>query len=238
MVRIALVVLRVIFKLPYWWFYRLKKYANKKVYPTIDEGYHFCHQIAQIIVKKARVDLVCTGLDNLPQNESYLITPNHQGIFDIVALFATHEKTVKYVLKKELTSTILVKDVVKALEFYPLDRKSIRDGARMVKKVTNEIQEGYTYCIFPEGTRSKKGNQLLEFKGGTFKVALKAKCPIVPVALIDCFQVFDNNTLKRVKAQIHYLKPIEYDEYKDLSTNDLANMVQSRIEAFIQQQGQ
>ena len=69
MVRIALVVLRVIFKLPYWWFYRLKKYANKKVYPTIDEGYHFCHQIAQIIVKKARVDLVCTGLDNLPQND-------------------------------------------------------------------------------------------------------------------------------------------------------------------------
>ena len=144
MKRIALVVLRVIFQLPYWRFYKLKSYANRKVYPTIDEGYHFCHQIAQIIIKKARVELECSGLENLPQDQSYLITPNHQGMFDIVALFATHDKTLKFVLKKELASTILIKDVAKTLEYYPLDRKSIRDGARMVKKVTQEIKEGYS----------------------------------------------------------------------------------------------
>ena len=237
MKRIALVVLRVIFQLPYWWFYKLKSYANRKVYPTIDEGYHFCHQIAQIIIKKARVELECSGLENLPQDQSYLITHNHQGMFDIVALFATHDKTLKFVLKKELASTILIKDVAKTLEYYPLDRKSIRDGARMVKKVTQEIKEGYSYCIFPEGTRSKKGNQLGEFKGGTFKIAAKSKCPVVPVALIDCFKVFDNNTIKKVKVQIHYLKPIEYEEYKELSTNELAQLVQKRISTFIKDKG-
>ena len=70
-----------------------------------------------------------------------------------------------------------------------------------------------------------------EFKGGTFKIALKSHCPIVPVAMIDCYQVFDNNTIKPVKAQIHYLKPIEYDEYKDLKTPEIAALVQSRIQA-------
>ena len=57
MKRIILVVLRCIFKLPYWWFYKLKQYQNKEKYPTIDEGYQFIHNVADEIVKKARVDL-------------------------------------------------------------------------------------------------------------------------------------------------------------------------------------
>lgn len=237
MKRIALVVIRVILKLPYWWFYKLKTYANKEKYPTIDNGYQFCHRIAGIIVKKARVELQCFGLENLPKENGYFITPNHQGLFDIVALFATHERTLKYVIKKELASTILIKDVAKVLEYYPLDRSSIRDGARMVKTVSQEIKNGYNYCIFPEGTRSKNKNQLGEFKGGTFKIAIRTKCPIVPVAMIDCYKVFDNNTIKKETAQIHYLQPIYYDEYKDLKTNELAKLVQTRIEQCIKEQG-
>ena len=171
------------------------------------------------------------GLENLPQENGYLITPNHQGLFDIVAVFKTHDKTAKFVLKKELASTILIKDVVKTLDYYALDRSNIRDGAKMVKNVSKEIEAGMNYVIYPEGTRSKQGNKIGEFKGGTFKIALKSHCPIVPVAMIDCYQVFDNNTIKPVKAQIHYLKPIEYDEYKDLKTPEIAALVQSRIQA-------
>ena len=74
----------------------------------------------------------------------------------------------------------------------------------MVKEVSKEISEGTSYVIFSEGTRSKKGNTMGEFKGGTYKIALKTHCPIVPVAMIDCYQVFDNNTIKPVTAQIHY----------------------------------
>lgn len=231
MKRIILVVLRCIFKLPYWWFYKLKQYQNKEKYPTIDEGYQFIHNVADEIVKKARVDLECYGLENLPQENGYLITPNHQGLFDIVAVFKTHDKTAKFVLKKELASTILIKDVVKTLDYYALDRSNIRDGAKMVKNVSKEIEAGMNYVIYPEGTRSQQGNKIGEFKGGTFKIALKSHCPIVPVAMIDCYQVFGNNTIKPVKAQIHYLKPIEYDEYKDLKTPEIAALVQSRIQA-------
>ena len=83
MKRIILVVLRCIFKLPYWWFYKLKQYQNKEKYPTIDEGYQFIHNVADEIVKKARVDLKCYGLENLPKENGYLIAPNHQGLFDI-----------------------------------------------------------------------------------------------------------------------------------------------------------
>ena len=161
MKRIILVVLRCIFKLPYWWFYKLKQYQNKEKYPTIDEGYQFIHNVADEIVKKARVDLECYGLENLPQENGYLITPNHQGLFDIVAVFKTHDKTAKFVLKKELASTILIKDVVKTLDYYALDRSNIRDGAKMVKNVSKEIEAGMNYVIYPEGTGSKQGNKIV-----------------------------------------------------------------------------
>lgn len=233
MKRIILVVLKMLYKIPYIWLYKLKQFQNRNKYPSIDEGYQYIHQVASEVVKKAKVNLECTGLENLPKEDGYLIAPNHQGLFDIVALFTTHTRTVKYVLKKELMDTIVVKDVIKALDYYPLDRSNIRDGAKMVKNVSKEIEAGTNYCIFPEGTRSKKQNELNEFKGGSFKIALKSHCPIVPVALIDCYQVFDNNTTKAVTCKIHYLPVIEYDEYKDLKTTEIAQLVQNRIQTYI-----
>lgn len=89
MKRIILVVLRCIFKLPYWWFYKLKQYQNKEKYPTIDEGYQFIHNVADEIVKKARVDLECYGLENLPQENGYLITHNIKDYL-ILWLFLKH----------------------------------------------------------------------------------------------------------------------------------------------------
>ena len=64
---------------------------------------------------------------------------------------------------------------------------------------------------------------------------MDAQKPIVPVALIDCYKVFDNNSIEKVDAQIHYLKPIFYDEYKDMNSTQVAHMVQSRVEKCIEE---
>ena len=60
---------------------------------------------------------------------------------------------------------------------------------------------------------------------------------ITTILTLNHFKVFDNNTIKKVKVQIHYLKPIEYEEYKELSTNELAQLVQKRISTFIKDKG-
>ena len=77
------------------------------------------------------------------------------------------------------------------------------------------------------------GNEMLEFKGGSFKAATKAKCPIVPVALIDSFKPFDTNSIAPVTVQVHFLKPLYYDDYKDMKTNDIAELVRSQIQKTI-----
>ena len=106
----------------------------------------------------------------------------------------------------------------------------MRQSLTVIQNVIKEINAGRNYLIFPEGTRSKSTNDLLEFHNGSFRCALKTKCTVVPIALVDCYKVLDQKGSKPVTVQIHYLKPIEYEEYQDLNTKELAELVRSRIE--------
>ena len=104
---------------------------------------------------------------------------------------------------------------------------------QVILNVANDVKNGKNFLIFPEGTRSKNGNIIGEFKGGSFKAATRAKCPIVPVALIDSFKPFDTNTIRPVTVQVHFLEPLYYEDYKDMKTTDIAELVSTRIQATI-----
>ena len=106
------------------------------------------------------------------------------------------------------------------------------DDTAAIQSAIDFLPEGGR-LIFPEGTRSKKGNEMLEFHGGSFRCAVKAKCPVVPMAFIDCYKVLDQKGCKPVSAQIHYLEPIPYDEYKELKTAEVAELVKNRVQAVI-----
>ena len=107
--------------------------------------------------------------------------------------------------------------------------RQIQKEREEVLDVTQEVKNGRNYLIFPEGTRSRRGNQVGDFKGGSFKCAVKAKAPIVPVALLNAFEPFDRNSIAPVTVQVHFLEPIYYEEYKDLKTTAIAELVRERI---------
>ena len=77
--------------------------------------------------------------------------------------------------------------------------------------------------------------EVQDFKAGSFKIALKSHVPIIPIALIDSYKVFNSFHFGPVTTQVHYLKPIEYDEYKDMKTKDIAALVKERIEEKIKE---
>lgn len=74
--------------------------------------------------------------------------------------------------------------------------------------MAEDVKNGRNFIIFPEGTRSRDGNHLLPFKGGSFKCATKANCPIVPVALLDSYKAFDTGSVAKQIVQVHFLDPI------------------------------
>lgn len=200
---------------------------------TDEERYAVIRDIDDYAMKSGRVDLDIHGTENLPKEKGFILFPNHQGMFDVLVLVKILSDPVSVVLKKELVKIPLLKQIITCLGAIPLDRSDARQGMKVILQVAEEVKTGKNFIIFPEGTRSREGNKLLEFKGGPFKSAQKAKCPIVPVALIDSYKAFDTGSIKRVRVQAHILEPIYYEEYQSMKTTEIAAMVKSRIEAVI-----
>ena len=159
--------------------------------------------------------------------------PNHQGLYDVLAIIEACDSTFGVVAKKEVANVPLLKQVFACTKSYMMDREDIRQSMQVIMSVANDVKNGKNFLIFPEGTRSKNGNIIGEFKGGSFKAATRAKCPIVPVALIDSFKPFDTNTIRPVTVQVHFLEPLYYEDYKDMKTTDIAELVSTRIQAAI-----
>jgi 1-acyl-sn-glycerol-3-phosphate acyltransferase len=231
MKRIALMVLRSLFNLPYW-FFHIFQLCNIEKYDAATR-YAYLHKLVPIVNHRGRVTIDCHGLENLPKEPGYIMFPNHQGLFDALAIIETHARPFVTVMKKEVKDTILLKQVIQLLQAEIIDREDIRQSMQVIMNMTRRVKDGENFVIFAEGTRSRNGNNLLEFKGGSFKSATNAKCPIVPVALINSFKAFDTSSIKKLIVQIHYLKPLYYEEYKGMKSTEIAELVATRIQETI-----
>lgn len=229
--RIALMVLRSLLNLPYWLF-RIAQLCNIEKYDSATR-YAYLHKLVPIVNRRGRVKIECQGIENLPKESGYIMFPNHQGLFDALAFIETHERPLVTVMKKEVKNIILLKQVIQLLQAEIIDREDIRQSMQVIMNMTRRVKNGENFLIFAEGTRSKNGNNLLEFKGGSFKSAMNAKCPIVPVALIDSYKPFDRNSIRKITVKIIYLKPLYYEDYKDLKSTEIAELVASRIQKAI-----
>lgn len=93
---------------------------------------------------------------------------------------------------------------------------------------------GKSIFFFPEGGYEfNNKNKVCDFKAGSFKCAVKAKVPIVPVALINSYKVFNSFYLGKITTQVRYLKPLYYEDYKNMKTQQIAQLVKERIEQEI-----
>ena len=231
--RIVSMVLNNLFAAPPAWF-RLCHYAkHTDDYPEIEKWRHIQY-ILKRAIKGGNVNLVVTGQENIPTEGGFMMYANHQGLFDVLAIAATCDTPMGAVLKKELVNIPFLHQVAVCTKSFPMDREDVRQSLTVIQNVTEEVKKGRSYLIFPEGTRSKFGNQMLEFHGGSFRCATKSKCTVIPVALIDSFKVLDEKGSKPVTLQLHYLAPIPYEEYQHMKPAELAALVKERIGAKIQ----
>lgn len=231
--RIVLMVLRNFWRVP-GMFIKLCRYARRTdQYPEV-EKYAHVQRIMKLAVRSGNIDLQVFGKENIPRENGFMLYANHQGMFDVMAIAASCDNPIGAVLKKELYPIPFVKQVAQCTKSFPMDRDDVRQSLTVIQSVTAELKQGRNYLIFPEGTRSRMGNKMLSFHHGSFRCAVKAKCPVLPIALIDSFKVLDEKGCKPVSVQIHYLPPIPYEEYKDMNTVELANYVQEKIRQTIE----
>lgn len=229
------IILMVLYNLPFvpgWWWKlcRMAKHAEEYSQET---RWAFLQKVTRRANKGGRVKIEAYQVENIPQNENFIFFPNHQGLFDVLALIESCPRFFAVVNKKEVRNILLLKQVLGIMGGYSMDREDIRQSLDVINQVARDVENGKNFLIFPEGTRGRMENRVGEFKGGSFKSAYKAKCPIVPVALMNSYIPFDRNTIERVTVKVIYLEPIPYEEYRSMKTVEIAAEVKRRIEEAI-----
>lgn len=202
----------------------LDKYDQKYIYKYVKEN------ILAVMQKTGHITTKVYGEENLPKEGGYMMYPNHQGKYDVYGIVSVHKEPLTFVMDIEKSYSIGVTQLVELMKAKRLDKKDNRQGIKIINEVAQEVKQGRKYVLFPEGTYDgKKPDDLLDFRSGCFKINLKSKVPIVPVVLVNSHIPYNTWNLKKVTTEVHYLEPIYYDEYKDMTTREIAEMVKTRI---------
>lgn len=198
-----------------------------------------CYKLAKKCIRMMKLTGAITtrayGTENLPSEGGYMLYPNHQGKYDVFGIIHTHAKPCSVVMDKKKSYAIFVREAIDLIKGKRLETDNVRQALTIINEVAEDISGGKRYILFPEGGYEfNNQNKVGEFKAGCFKISLKTKTPIVPVALIDSYKVFNSFWWGPARTQVHYLEPIYYEEYGHMKTQEIAVMVQERITKKIQ----
>lgn len=167
---------------------------------------------ANRLLKLAGVTVTVEGLENIPKGRPCVFAGNHRSYYDIPLVLTQLDAPHGLVSKKEVAKLPLVRGWMRLLHCVFLDRGDPRKAMAALNEAIDLVKKGYSLTIFPEGTRNKGAEgSLLEFKSGAFRVATKAKAPIVPLAITGSRDIMENHHMFMHPAHvtIRVLEPIE-----------------------------
>ncbi len=191
--------------------------------------YAYARLAIRRMMRAGRISTKRYGMENLPKEGGYLLCPNHQGKYDALGIMISHDKPCSVVIDDARSHGLLVKQFIDLVQGKRLIRNDARQSMKIIRELAEDTAMGRKFIIFPEGGYFHNHNTVGEFKPGCFKSAVKAKAPIVPVALIDSYKVFEEWSLKKVETQVHFLRAIPYEEYRGMKTVEIAKLVRDRI---------
>lgn len=165
------------------------------------------------------------GEENVPRDQAVLYVGNHRSIFDIVLAYPRVPNPTGFIAKKEILKVPLLNIWMIFMDCLFLDRSDIRKGLEMVLTAIDKVKNGISIFIYPEGTRNKTEAPLGEFHKGSFKIAQKSGCPIIPVVINHSDEIFEKHIpfIRSTKVTIEYCKPVILS---DLSKEDQRNIDQ------------
>ena len=156
------------------------------------------------------------GVEHVRAGQPYVYMANHSSLIDTPALFAYLPYPFRIMAKRELFFVPFMGWHLWTAGHFPIDRRDRRKTVRSLRRVIEGVRNGKSLAVFPEGTRTRDG-RLQEFKPGTFKIALRAGVPIVPVTIRGTFTLLPSTTLAPRPGRVEVIlgKPIETRDYDE-----------------------
>ena len=190
----------------------------------------------KVILKISGVEVTVIGEDRVP-DEPVLYVGNHRSYFDILLTYSRCPIRTGYVAKKEMERYPLLSNWMRNLYCLFLDREDIKQGLKTILQAADYVKSGISVCIFPEGTRNKNADEtdMLPFHDGSFKIATRAKSPIIPVAISNSANIWEANFPKMSPTHvvIEYGKPIIPSELDRNTQRHLGAYTQSIIKEML-----
>ena len=180
----------------------------------------------KMILFLAGTKVVIKGEENVPKNEPVLYVGNHRSYFDIVITYSRVPDLTGYIAKKEMLRWPLLVNWMKNLHCLFLDRQDVKQGLKTILTAIDKVKAGISICIFPEGTRNRVNDTFMEFHEGSFKVASKSGCAVVPMAIYNSAAIFEDHIpwIRKTTVIVEYGKPFYI--------KDLPKETQKRVGAY------
>jgi len=201
----------------------------------IGERDELIHKVAvswgRDLMKLSGSQIKVIGEENIPKDKAVLFVSNHQSNLDIPILLGYIDKPKAFIAKIELSKFPVLSTWMKYMNCVFIDRSDVRQSLRAIKEGTKLLKEGYSFVVFPEGTRSKDGT-LGEFKPGSLKLATKSGAPIVPITIKGANDIMPSGKLVIRPANVEVIisEPIFMDEDIAKDSNALNQKVWNTID--------
>ncbi|MDR2763392.1 MAG: 1-acyl-sn-glycerol-3-phosphate acyltransferase [Planctomycetaceae bacterium] len=174
------------------------------------------------------------GYNNMPTTGGLLVVANHQSYYDPPLIAAGLRRRLNFLAKKQLFKFKPLAILIDFLDAIPLDIDGI--GYEGIKISLKRLRNGEAILIFPEGARTWDG-EIGEFKKGSLALAKQTKSSILPTAIDGCYKAWRReNKLPYPfgKIRVIFGKPIEYDDFKNMSEEELRELVKTKISELLQ----
>lgn len=186
--------------------------------------------VFKVILFLSGVKTTVIGYENIPKDEPVLFIGNHRGIFDTVISYSMMPGLTGYISKKEMLKVPIIRRWMKMLYCLFLDRDNIREGLKTILTGIDQINGGISMVIFPEGTRNK-GDGVMEFHAGSFKLADKTNCKIIPMVQNNTEAIFENQKpkIRAAHTVIEFGKPIDITEFSKEERRNIAEYTRNIV---------
>ena len=190
--------------------------------------------IFRVLLAACGTKVTFLGEENVPKDTPVLYIGNHRSMFDVVITYMRAPGVTAYVAKKELEKVPIFGWWAQNMHALFFNRDDMKEAMKMIKDGIDLLKGGTSVFVFPEGTRNKNPEELplLEFHEGSFRMASRSGCPIIPVSICNTSNVWEGHFpwIHSAKVIVEYGAPIYMKE--------LSREQQKHVGAYVREQMQ